>query len=91
MDYMVIQEVAGVIHSVFGHGKEAFIPYFSDLAPYFLEMLKPNRHFQDLQWSLCVFCDLIEFTPSVCINTGQISLTMIGIFKVCGTIRAPYG
>jgi importin-5 len=41
--------------------REANIPFFDKLAIHFASLLDPRRPYQDRQWAICMFDDLIEF------------------------------
>merc|ERR1719223_326437 len=71
IDADVIRYIQGTIHQIFGHVGEDFLPYFDNLLKFFVAMLEPGRHYSDLQWALCVFDDIIEFTGDRSIQYAQ--------------------
>jgi len=61
-DVYILSKVGDVIHTMFATHGESFLPAFEKLLPYFTRLLEPNRPWSDLQWGLCIFDDLIEYT-----------------------------
>eukprot|EP00730_Choanoeca_flexa_P002879 TRINITY_DN11216_c0_g2_i1.p1 TRINITY_DN11216_c0_g2~~TRINITY_DN11216_c0_g2_i1.p1 ORF type:complete len:956 (+),score=326.75 TRINITY_DN11216_c0_g2_i1:88-2868(+) len=69
--YMLIAEVASIIHVLYGHGKSQFDPYFERVSGHFVNMLGGQRHVRDLHWALCVFDDVIEHSPQHSLGYAQ--------------------
>merc|ERR1719284_597470 len=61
-DVYILSKVGDVMHAVFSQYKSAWLPQFEKMLPHFTRLLEPNRPWSDLQWGLCIFDDLIEFT-----------------------------
>ena len=60
-----------LVHAMFSTHGEAFLPAFEKLLPQFSKLLEPNRPWSDLQWGLCIFDDLIEYTGAeLFVNLG---------------------
>merc|ERR1712241_984253 len=65
-DVYILSKVGDVVHAIFSQHKESFLPQFERLLPKFSKLLEPNRPWSDLQWGLCIFDDLIEYTGPTC-------------------------
>ena len=50
------------MHALFASHGEAFLPAFEKLLPHFTKLLEVGRPWSDLQWGICIFDDLIEYT-----------------------------
>ena len=61
-DVYILSKVGDVVHAVFSQYKETWLPQFERLLPQFSKLLEPTRPWSDLQWGLCIFDDLIEYT-----------------------------
>lgn len=61
-DVYILSKVGDVIHAMFVTHGEGFLPAFERLLPLFSRLLEPTRPWSDLQWGLCIFDDLIEYT-----------------------------
>merc|ERR1719187_603098 len=61
-DVYILSKVGDVAHAMFATYKEHFLPIFERLLPRFTKLLEPNRPWSDLQWGLCIFDDVIEYT-----------------------------
>jgi len=85
-DVYILSKVGDVIHAVFSQYKEAFLPQFEKLLPKFSMLLEPNRPWSDLQWGLCIFDDLIEYTGPTSANYQQIFLQRM---MACITSQQP--
>jgi len=64
-DVYILSKVGDLVHSIFGTYRDAFLPQFERLLPHFSKLLEQGRPWSDLQWGLCVFDDLIEYTQGV--------------------------
>ena len=73
-DVYTLSKVGDVIHALFYQYKETFLPSFDKLLPRFAALLEPNRPWSDLQWGLCIFDDLVEFTGPLSANYQQFFL-----------------
>jgi len=73
-DVYILSKVGDVIHAVFSQYKENFLAQFEKLLPKFSMLLEPNRPWSDLQWGLCIFDDLIEYTGPTSAKYQQIFL-----------------
>merc|ERR1711881_23886 len=51
---------------VFSQYKAAWLPQFERLLPKVSQLLEPARPWSDLQWGLCIFDDLVEYTGPEC-------------------------
>ena len=71
-DVYTLSKVGDVVHAVFSQYKEAFLPQFERLLPKFSALLEPSRPWSDLQWGLCIFDDLIEYTGPTSAKYQQI-------------------
>merc|ERR1719347_273876 len=87
-DVYILSKVGDVIHAVFSQYKEAFLPQFEKLLPKFSMLLEPNRPWSDLQWGLCIFDDLIEYTGPTSAKYQQIFLQRM---MACITSQQPEG
>jgi len=65
-DVYILSKVGDVVHAVFSQYREAWLPHFERLLPQFSKLLEQNRPWSDLQWGLCIFDDLIEYTGPTC-------------------------
>jgi len=61
-DVYILSKVGDLVHAIFGTYRDAFLPYFERLLPHFKSLLDMGRPWSDLQWGLCVFDDLVEYT-----------------------------
>ena len=61
-DCYVLSKISEVIHSLFVVFKEAFLPYFELLLPLFIKLAGADRSYTEVQWSICIMDDVIEFT-----------------------------
>jgi len=61
-DVYILSKVGDIMHAMFATHRETFLPAFEKLLPYFTKLLEPQRPWSDLQWGLCIFDDLIEYT-----------------------------
>ena len=68
-DVYILSKVGDVVHALFSTHREAFLPAFERLLPHFTRLLQPGRPWSDLQWGLCIFDDLLEYTGNNCLNT----------------------
>nr|CAH8872708.1 unnamed protein product [Trichobilharzia regenti] len=61
-DEYVLSKMCEVVHSVFvAFGVEA-LPFFQQLMVFCVKLLEQNRPWSDLQWGICLWDDVIEFT-----------------------------
>jgi hypothetical protein len=65
-DVYILSKVGDVVHAVFSQYRENWLPQFERLLPHFSRLLEPNRPWSDLQWGLCIFDDLVEYTGPTC-------------------------
>ncbi|XP_041352900.1 importin-5-like [Gigantopelta aegis] len=70
-DVYVLSKIADILHSFFGTHKEEFLPMFEQIMPFFVKLLSPDRPWQDRQWALCVWDDVIEHTGPISMNYQQ--------------------
>jgi hypothetical protein len=61
LETSILGRISDLVHFVFLAFKDRFIEFFDPIATVFAPLLKPERPFQDRQWALCVFDDVIEF------------------------------
>lgn len=61
-DVYILSKVGDVVHAMFATYRETFLPSFERLLPRFTKLLEPTRPWSDLQWGLCIFDDVIEYT-----------------------------
>jgi hypothetical protein len=61
-DVYILSKVGDVVHALFSTHRDAFLPAFERLLPHFTRLLQPGRPWSDLQWGLCIFDDLLEYT-----------------------------
>jgi len=64
-DVYILSKVGDLVHSLFGTYRDTFLPMFERLLPHFGRLLEQGRPWSDLQWGLCIFDDLIEYTQGV--------------------------
>nr|CAD2144527.1 unnamed protein product [Meloidogyne enterolobii] len=57
----MLARLADINHYLFMTKKEANVPFFDKMAIHFASLLDPRRPYQDRQWAICIFDDLIEF------------------------------
>jgi len=76
-DVYILSKVGDVVHSVFSQYREAFLPQFERLLPHFSKLLEQGRPWSDLQWGLCIFDDLIEYTGPVSQKYEQLYLNRL--------------
>ena len=65
-DVYILSKVGDVVHAVFSQYRESWLPQFERLLPHFSRLLEPNHPWSDLQWGLCIFDDLVEYTGPTC-------------------------
>merc|ERR1719342_1178220 len=65
-DVYILSKVGDVMHAVFSQYKSAWLPQFERLLPKVSQLLEPARPWSDLQWGLCIFDDLVEYTGPEC-------------------------
>jgi len=65
-DVYILSKVGDVMHAVFSQYKAAWLPQFERLLPKVSQLLEPARPWSDLQWGLCIFDDLVEYTGPEC-------------------------
>jgi hypothetical protein len=72
-DVYILSKVGDVVHALFSTHRDAFLPAFERLLPHFTRLLQPGRPWSDLQWGLCIFDDLLEYTgnPTAAVCCGQ--------------------
>jgi len=62
-DNFLLTKAADITHAFLKAQGEAYLPY---LEPNVLEqvtkLIAPDRHWQERQWALCIFDDIVEFT-----------------------------
>jgi len=76
-DVYILSKVGDVVHAVFSQYRESWLPQFERLLPQFSKLLEPNRPWSDLQWGLCIFDDLIEYTGPTCQKYESIFLARL--------------
>jgi len=76
-DVYILSKVGDVVHSVFGTYREAWLPQFERLLPHFSKLLEQGRPWSDLQWGLCIFDDLVEYTGPVSQKYSEVFLTRL--------------
>ena len=76
-DVYILSKVGDVVHALFSTHREAFLPAFERLLPHFTRLLEPNRPWSDLQWGLCIFDDLLEYTGNEPPNCMSIFCTVL--------------
>jgi len=76
-DVYILSKVGDVVHSVFSQYREAFLPQFERLLSHFSKLLEQGRPWSDLQWGLCIFDDLIEYTGPVSQKYEQLYLNRL--------------
>jgi len=76
-DVYILSKVGDVVHAVFSQYREAWLPQFERLLPQFSKLLEPTRPWSDLQWGLCIFDDLIEYTGPTCQKYESIFLARL--------------
>jgi len=83
-DVYILSKVGDVVHAVFSQYREAWLPQFERLLPKISKLLEPGRPWSDLQWGLCIFDDLMEYT-------GPVSQKYEGIFlaRLLAAVSSP--
>jgi len=76
-DVYILSKVGDVVHAVFSQYREAWLPQFERLLPLFSKLLETSRPWSDLQWGLCIFDDLVEYTGPVSQKYTEIFLTRL--------------
>lgn len=76
-DVYILSKVGDVVHSIFSQYREAWLPQFERLLPQFSKLLEPGRPWSDLQWGLCIFDDLVEYTGPTCQKYEQLFLARL--------------
>eukprot|EP00911_Craspedida_sp_UC1_P002453 UC1_evm1s1826 len=71
IDAEVIEYLQGCMHKMFGFAEEQYLPFFEPMLEYWIGFLAPDRHWRDLQWSLCVFDDIIEYCGEASLNYAR--------------------
>ncbi|KAI1730971.1 HEAT-like repeat domain-containing protein [Ditylenchus destructor] len=61
LETSVLARISDIVHYSFLAFKENLLPLFDKLVPQFSALLSPNRPYQDRQWGICIFDDVIEF------------------------------
>ncbi|XP_076436016.1 importin-5-like isoform X1 [Babylonia areolata] len=67
-DVYILSKIADILHSFFGTHKEAFLPVYEKIMPFFIKMLSADRPWADRQWALCVWDDVLEHCGPVSAN-----------------------
>lgn len=61
-DEYVLSKMCDIVHSIFAaFGVEA-LPFFQQLMVFCVKLLEQNRPWSDLQWGICLWDEIIEFT-----------------------------
>uniref|UniRef100_A0A3Q0KE26 Putative importin-beta 3 n=1 Tax=Schistosoma mansoni TaxID=6183 RepID=A0A3Q0KE26_SCHMA len=61
-DEYVLSKMCDTVHSIFAaFGVEA-LPFFQQLMVFCVKLLEQNRPWSDLQWGICLWDEIIEFT-----------------------------
>ncbi|CAH8670565.1 unnamed protein product [Schistosoma margrebowiei] len=61
-DEYVLSKMCDIVHSIFAaFGVEA-LPFFQQLMVFCVKLLEQNRPWSDLQWGICLWDEVIEFT-----------------------------
>lgn len=76
-DVYILSKVGDVVHAVFSQYREAWLPQFERLLPLFSKLLEAGRPWSDLQWGLCIFDDLVEYTGPVAQKYSEIFLSRL--------------
>merc|ERR1719471_832181 len=76
-DVYILSKVGDVMHAVFSQYKSAWLPQFERLLPKVSQLLEPARPWSDLQWGLCIFDDLVEYTGPECQKYESIFLARL--------------
>jgi len=76
-DVYILSKVGDVVHSVFSQYREAWLPQFERLLPHFSKLLEQGRPWSDLQWGLCIFDDLVEYTGPLAQKYEQVFLNRL--------------
>lgn len=76
-DVYILSKVGDLVHAMFSTHGEAFLPAFEKLLPLFSKLLEPTRPWSDLQWGLCIFDDLIEYTGGTSLKYQEVFLARL--------------
>ncbi|KAK6112808.1 HEAT repeats family protein [Brugia pahangi] len=57
----VLARISDVIHCLFKAYGQNLMPYFENLADYFIPLLDSRRYYSERQWAICIFDDVIEY------------------------------
>jgi len=68
----VLAAVADLVHNLFSVFKANLLPYFNPLVQQFAALLDSSRPYQDRQWGICIFDDVIEFAGDASVQYQQI-------------------
>ena len=70
-DVYTLSKMGDLIHALFSTHKEAFLPVFDQLLPYFSKLLETTHPWSDHQWGICIFDDLVEYGGPNSLNYQQ--------------------
>ncbi|KAI1286009.1 Importin-5 [Halotydeus destructor] len=59
-DVYALSKVSDILHSCFSVFKADFLPYFDKIVHHFKHLAAPDRSWNEHQWAICVFDDVIE-------------------------------
>jgi len=76
-DVYILSKIGDLVHALFATHGEAFLPAFEKLLPHFSKLLEANRPWSDLQWGLCIFDDLIEYTGGTSLKYQEVFLARL--------------
>uniref|UniRef100_A0A7E4VVA8 TOG domain-containing protein n=1 Tax=Panagrellus redivivus TaxID=6233 RepID=A0A7E4VVA8_PANRE len=85
LETAILGRVSDLVHCLFTAFKESLLEVFDPIVQSFAELLKPNRTFQDRQWAICVFDDLIEFG-----GEGSAQYQAVFVEPILNALSDPY-
>jgi len=76
-DVYILSKIGDLVHALFASHGEAFLPAFEKLLPHFTKLLEVGRPWSDLQWGICIFDDLIEYTGGTSLKYQEVFLARL--------------
>lgn len=70
----MLSKITDITHALFVTHGPAFLPAFDKLLPAVQGLLGPGRPVQDLQWSICMIDDILEFAPTESVRYAPVFL-----------------
>lgn len=71
-DNYILTKGADVIHAMLKVHKSNYLPYMDNgIIPLVRRLISPERYWQERQWGICIWDDMMEFTGAACVKYQQ--------------------